>query len=88
MKHQITSDGVTVWVNGERGLLGRFGRNGIDVHHAPSAQQTKGECLFCTHAPTTIEDWETFRAKMQEHYGIVVPRSHLPERFRSKGMNW
>jgi hypothetical protein len=33
---QIESDGVTVWVNGDGGLLGRFGRMGIDVHVDPA----------------------------------------------------
>ncbi len=78
----ITSDGVTVWVNGASGLLGRFGRNGIDIHRPASEQQTKGECLFCTHEKTTPADWEMFVRGMQTHHGIFVHPRYMPDRFR------
>lgn len=82
-QHIVESDGVTVWVNGPTSLLGRFGRLGIDIHQPLDEQKTKGECLFCTHGPTTKEDWDLFVVKMKEYFGIRVPRHVMPTRFRS-----
>lgn len=79
--HQIDSDGVTVWVNGAFGLLGRFGRNGIDVHRPVEDQMVRGECLHCTHEPTTAADWDIFVSKMKELFGITVPEAYKPKRF-------
>lgn len=84
MKHEIHSDGVTVWVNSEDGLIGRFGRHGIDIHRVLCQQSSAGECLYCTHAKTTSEDWDTFVAKMLELYGVRVPEKHKPRRFRGQ----
>lgn len=83
MKTDITSDGVTVWVNGESGLLGRFGVNGIDIHRPAEVQATLGVCLHCTHTPSTEADWYVFVAKMEEHYGVVVGPQHKPQRFKT-----
>jgi hypothetical protein len=80
--HEIHSDGTTVWVNGVGGLLGRFGKNGIDIHRPLDEQQEKGQCLFCTHEPVTAEDWKLFRAKMLEHFNIKVSDLYKPRRFR------
>lgn len=79
--HEIISDGVTVWVNGQTGLLGRFGKTGIDIHRPMEEQSCKGVCLFCTHASVTASDWPVFVAKMEEHFGIVVPARYKPKRF-------
>ncbi len=88
LPHIITSDGVTVWINGGTGLLGRFGRAGIDIHRAPEEQKISGECLFCTRVEehtqnTTRDDWDLFVAKMLEHYRIEVPAQHMPDRCRT-----
>ena len=82
LQHDITADDRTVWVNGVMGLLGRFGINGIDIHRPMDEQGDMGECLFCTHTPTTRADWDVFVAKMREHFGIDVPKRFLPKRFR------
>lgn len=82
MKTEVTSDGVTVWVNGEFGLLGRFGRQGVDIHRPLNEQSTKGECLFCTHRATTRADWDTFVKKMAEIYKVRVGSKHMPKRFK------
>lgn len=73
---EIQSDGVTVWVHGPTGTIGRFGRNGIDVHAEDTAS-----CLHCTHDVTTAQDWVTFQLKMLEHHGVVVGDEHKPVRF-------
>ena len=80
MIYEITTDGITVWINGEAALLGRFGVFGVDIH-----TQDMGECLQCTHALTTVDDWEDFRTGMEKHYGVVVPEKYKPVRFRTDG---
>lgn len=80
---QIDSDGVTVWVNVRGVCLGRFGRQGIDIHHDLEGQEKHGvECLMCTHGPVTKEDWPRFIEGMFEHHGIIVPEEHRPHRFK------
>lgn len=74
----ISSDGKTVWVNGENGCLARFGQNGIDIH----TDEGLTDCLFCTHSPTTTQDWELFVSKMQFFYGIKVPAKYKPKKWK------
>jgi hypothetical protein len=79
MVHDIRSDGRTVWINDESGLIGRFGPRGIDIHQTVTNQLASGkECLFCTHEPTNEKDWDTFVLKMKELYSIDVPLEHKP----------
>lgn len=81
--HEVVTDGVTVWVNGAGNCIARFGVMGIDIHKEPSRQVKSGnECLFCTHAPTTREDWDLFVVKMLELYKISITPRFLPKRFR------
>lgn len=77
----VESDGTTVWVNTLDGMIGRFGRAGIDIHRPLKEQSEKGECLYCTHAMTTSRDWPIFVQKMKELFDIDVPESHKPARF-------
>jgi hypothetical protein len=83
MIYDITSDGVTVWVNGENGLIGRFGRMGIDIHR-PANEQAQKVCLHCTHEPVRSDDWDVFVAKMKEHFDITVSEEYKPLRFKLK----
>jgi hypothetical protein len=80
--HSVESDGITVWVNGAGGLLGRFGKAGIDIHRSSQDQLDKGECLFCTHAFVTEKDWPLFKEKMLEHFSIKVSDRYKSKRFR------
>lgn len=82
MEVEILSDGDMVWINGgpTGGAIGRFGKNGIDIH----TLDTTG-CLHCTHGPTSSADYDTFVAKMLEHHGVAVGAEHRPRRFRSPG---
>lgn len=75
---EVSSDGRTVWVNTSDGLIGRFGKMGIDIH-SPGGD---GHCLLCTHGVTTNEDWSTFVTQMLRIYGCAVGDEHKPERFR------
>jgi hypothetical protein len=82
-KHvEVSTDGVTVWVNTEVGCIARFGRGGIDIHRATEAQAVLDQCLFCTHAASTKTDWFLFVQKVQELYKFKVPQEYMPRRFR------
>ena len=46
-------------------------------------QEEKGECLLCTHEPTTLADWEMFVQQMLKHFGVSVHYGkYMPDRFR------
>lgn len=80
--YEVISNGVTVWVNRE-GCLARFGVHGIDIHCSPTEQRRAGsQCLFCTHTETTRDDWELFKTKVLELYGISVDDTHCPTRLK------
>lgn len=81
IRHEISTDGITVWINGESGLIARFGIGGIDIHR-PASEQHNGECLYCTHGQSTAQDWDTFVLKVYEHFEIRVGNAHKPVRFR------
>lgn len=83
LKPEIITDGRTVWVN-TWCCIGRFGFAGIDIHREPGEAQTKGECLYCTHEPTTRTDWDTFVQKMKELHGVEVPQQFMPDRFKER----
>ncbi len=82
---QIVCDGVTVWVNNSDGYcIARFGRLGIDIHRKSDESEAKGECLHCTHGPTTKDHWEEFKRELLKHYGVKLPARVIPERFKQK----
>jgi len=80
LNHEIITDGVTVWVNTEANCIARFGVMGIDIHRDLREQENAGECLYCTHGPTTAPDWNLFVAKMLELHKIIVPELYKPKR--------
>ena len=82
--YDVVSDGLTVWVNAASGeCLGRFGKFGIDVHKKVEDQRDgASECLFCTHGPTTLADWEAFRVSMALHHRVQVGDTHRPSRLQ------
>ena len=70
---QVSADGCTVWVHGEDGsTVGRFAKRfGMDVHTTVTEQLGGAcQCLHCTHAPATVQDWQLFCELMHRHYGI------------------
>lgn len=83
IRHQIDSDGSAVWVTGHDGsCIARFGRMGIDIHRTVTEQQDgMGECLYCSHGPTTEGHWEDFKTQMLRLHGIAVDDGHRPCRF-------
>lgn len=70
---EVSAEGDRVWVNGHDGsCIGRFSKRfGIDVHRTV-AEQIEGadQCLYCTHEPAGIAEWEDFREAMRRHHGI------------------
>jgi hypothetical protein len=67
-----------IWVNADTGeCIGRFGVWGIDVHRR-MADQHLGECLNCTHARTTSDDWIEFQRSMLVHHGVDLSRIETP----------
>lgn len=82
-KYEYHQDGITVWVNGETGLIGRFGKFGVDVHRISKEQRTKGECLACTHEETGINEWHFFVRMMLKHYAIDLSHArYTPHRLK------
>jgi hypothetical protein len=62
-----------VWVNSAGGCLGRFGKNGIDVHRAIDEEGLpQPQCLFCTHAPVNLDDWTRFVDAMKQFHGVDI----------------
>jgi hypothetical protein len=84
MRHDIQTDGITVWVHRGGETIGRFGVFGIDIHRPIADQiQGRGQCLACTHERTTKQDWIGFARLMLLYYEIEVGAEFLPTRFRA-----
>lgn len=73
--YELTTDGVTVWINSAHGVcLARFGRGGVDVHTDYEAQAAGKTCLRCSTTP----DWGMFVEAVRDHHGIDVPEAARP----------
>lgn len=85
MTAEVTYDGKTVWINGDDSCcIGRFSKNGIDIHHGMTTQMRLGvSCLDCKSGPMTIADWHAFRASMLEYYGVVIEEKCMPTFLRT-----
>ena len=72
---QLSDNRTAVWVHSSDGsTVGRFGRQGVDLHNTVTAMlQGAPECRLCTHGKPTKADWELFREKVLEWWGIRVP---------------
>lgn len=77
--YELSHDGKTVWVNGPDGCcLARFSKKGIDIHRT-AMEQERGQCLDCKAGPLEASDWELFRTKMVQYYGIEIPQKFRPK---------
>lgn len=63
---EIASDGMTVWVNGPKGSIGRFGRYGFDVGHS-------------FYGSSSVDAWLDFKSITLGRHGITIPDSHKPK---------
>lgn len=81
IKHQIISDGRTVWINAVDGeCVGRFSKFGIDVHTTARKQMAgEGECLHCTHEKPDANGWTIFQKEMLHHHDVDIGDEHMPE---------
>ncbi|WP_069945517.1 hypothetical protein [Alteromonas macleodii] len=64
-----------VWIHASDGsTVGRFGRMGVDLHNTVTDQMNGApECRLCTHGKPTTEQWQLFRDKALEWWGVDVP---------------
>ena len=72
---QLSDNRTAVWIHADDGsTVGRFGRFGIDLHTTVTEQMLGApECRLCTHGLVTLDDWNLFREKVYEWFGIEVP---------------
>jgi len=78
---EIESDGRVVWVNDPTGCcIGRFSKNGVDVHRTGPEQVELGtQCLDCFHEGNPAEQWDRFVSSMKTHHGVDVSARHRPK---------
>ncbi len=54
----------------------------VDLHNTASDQlQGKPQCRLCTHGRVTTADWELFKTKAYEWWGVSVPDSAFDSKF-------
>lgn len=70
-----------IWIHASDGsTVGRFGRMGVDLHNTVS-EQMRGmpECRLCTHGKPGRKEWDLFREKSLEWWGVVIPSDAFDE---------
>lgn len=77
MKYEIQEDPLKVrlWIHASDGsTVARFdARFGIDIHHSITDQLSgASQCLHCTHSKPTLSDWNFFREKARELWGLDI----------------
>ena len=76
--YEICADGRVVWINDATGLIGRFSRNGIDVH--VNGQCKGASCVKGPFTPKTgAEAWFSFKVKMLELHSVKVAEKYRPK---------
>jgi hypothetical protein len=80
---QLSDNLDAVWVHASDGsTVGRFGRMGIDLHNTVTDQMAgMPECRLCTHGKPTAADWQLFREKAFEWWGVEVPADAFSPRW-------
>ena len=77
MKYEIQTTQLNdaVWIHASDGsTVGRFGKIGIDLHNTITEQMAgSSQCRLCTHRKVTADDWELFKDKAFEWWGVIVP---------------
>lgn len=78
---EVASDGRTIWVNADDGMLiGRFSQNGIEVHHgSPSNDGDQAIPVFKQHGVAPCASWDVFTQEIEAHHRIVIPDSYRPD---------
>lgn len=73
---QIAANRNAVWIHSGRdgSTVGRFGRLGVDLHHDVQEQMAGApQCRLCTHGKPGRKEWDLFREKALEWWGVDVP---------------
>lgn len=72
---QLSALRDAVWIHASDGsTVGRFGRKGVDLHTTVTEQMNGApQCRLCTHGEPTYGDWQLFRDKALEWWGVEVP---------------
>jgi hypothetical protein len=72
---QVSASNDAVWVHADDGsTVGRFGRLGIDLHTTVTEQLNGSpQCRLCTHGKPSIKEWDLFREKCKEWWGVIIP---------------
>jgi hypothetical protein len=74
-----------VWIHACDGsTVGRFGKMGVDLHNSITEQLGGApQCRLCTHGRVTTEDWQMFRDKAAEWWGVDVPADAFNQQYLS-----
>lgn len=82
-RYEVMTDGRTVWVNSPGICVGRFTVAHMDIHQDLQKQlETAKSCDDCREGPFTEKDWQYFRDRMREMFGVNVPDNYAPEAMR------
>lgn len=75
----VETDGRVVWVNSSMGMcIGRFSKDGVDVHADYDGQRAGIHCLDCIHDLPPVEAWDRFVASMKKFHDVDVDASFRP----------
>lgn len=79
---QISELRDAVWIHASDGsTVGRFGRMGVDLHNTiTEMMQGMPQCRLCTHSKPSAQDWQLFRDKAKEWWGVDVPADAFDSR--------
>ncbi|WP_230390894.1 hypothetical protein [Reinekea sp. G2M2-21] len=73
-----------IWVHScaDGSTVGRFGKNGVDIHNTITEQLAGApECRHCTHGRVTAADWQMFREKALEYWRVDIPIDTFDPKF-------
>lgn len=71
---QVADDRRTLWIHCTDGsTVARFSLFGIDLHNTITDQLAGApQCRLCTHGTPTPEQWQLFREKALEWFGLQL----------------
>lgn len=71
---QTSENKSAIWIHASDGsTVGRFGTMGIDLHNTVTEQLNgASQCRLCTHRQVNASDWDLFKEKSLEFFGVKV----------------